>query len=65
MEKILLIAGGGKIPDSDGLVAMIEDQQKRERSDTTLSDKPVSKKKPDIKVYQSFYQNKYFCNREL
>jgi hypothetical protein len=35
------------IPDSDGLVAMIEDQQKRDGSDTvstTLSDKPVSKR---------------------
>ena len=35
------------IPDSDGLVAMMEDQQKRERSETvytTLSDKPASKK---------------------
>jgi len=35
------------IPDSDGLMAMMEDQQKRERSNTvstTLSDKPVSKK---------------------
>ena len=34
------------IPDSDGLMAMMEDQQKRERSNTvstTLSDKPVSK----------------------
>jgi hypothetical protein len=35
------------IPDSDGLVAMIKDQQKRERSETvstTLSNKPTSKK---------------------
>jgi hypothetical protein len=35
------------IPDSDGLMAMMEDQQKRERSDTvstTLSDKPASKR---------------------
>ena len=35
------------IPDSDRLMAMMEDQQKRERSDTvstTLSDKPASKR---------------------
>ena len=35
------------IPDSDGLAEMMEDQQKRGRSDTvstTLSDKPASKK---------------------
>jgi hypothetical protein len=50
--------GKNLIPDSDGLVAMIEDQQKRERSDTvstTLADKPASKS-PDIKVYQSLYR---------
>jgi hypothetical protein len=51
------------IPDSDGLVAIMEDQ-KRERSDTvstTLSDKPVSKK-PGYKIIPEPVLSKYFCN---
>ena len=32
------------IPDSDGLVVMMEDQQKRGRSDTTFSDSHDAKR---------------------
>jgi len=54
------------IPDSDGLVAMIEDQQKRDQIQfLQLCLINLFQKKTDIKVYQSLYQSKYFCNREL
>jgi hypothetical protein len=59
------------IPDSGGLVSMIEDQQKRERSDTvstTLSDKPASKG-PDIRYTRSCTRVNMFpignCKRNM